>query len=72
MNKVQTDNDLPLTVRMALNKIDDVELAIAASIDRFADTVGAELCNAIEPKSGIRKAAHENISPYRDNGSVAA
>lgn len=52
MNKVQNDNDLPLTVRLALDKIDDVELAIAASIDRFVHTSGARLSSAIEPRPG--------------------
>jgi hypothetical protein len=72
MTNVLTDRTLPLAVAQVLVRIDGIESGIAASIDRFADTVGAELCNAIEPKSGIRKAAHENTSPYRDNGSVAA
>jgi hypothetical protein len=72
MTKVLTDRTLPPAVAQVLEHMDGIESGIAASIDRFAATVCAELCNAVDPRSGNLKAAHENTPPYRDNGSVAA
>jgi hypothetical protein len=40
MMKVLTDRTLPLAVAQVLVRIDGIESGIAASIDRFADTVG--------------------------------
>ncbi len=70
MNKARTDNDLPLTMRLALNKIDDVELAIAASIDRFVHTSVTRLSSAIEPSPGQHRAAHDKSLSYPENGPV--
>ena len=71
MNKVQKNNPLPLTVRIALDKIDDIETVIAASIDRFVHTSGARLSSAIEPSPGQQRAAHDRSLPYPENGPVA-
>lgn len=57
MNTAPTNRTLPLAVRLALERLDDIETAIAASIGRFADTVDSELCSACQaapmPSEGV-------------------
>jgi hypothetical protein len=71
MNKMPNDNPPPLAMRLILDRIDGIESAIAASIDRFADAVRADLLSAEEPNAGHRKTKHEVPPPYPKNGPVA-
>lgn len=71
MNKVSNDNPPPMAMRLALDKIDRIESAIAASIDRFADAVSAGLLSSEEPFASQWKAEREVPLPYPKNGPVA-
>lgn len=71
MNKVPNESPQPLAVRRLLDRIDGIEAAIAASIDRFAAAVAAELLSVEDPNASLRKAEHEVQPPYPNNGPVA-
>lgn len=70
MRKELTDRTLLPAMRSSLNRIDSIESEIAASIDRFADGVGAKLRNAIEHSASHAEASSDKRSPYPDNGPV--
>lgn len=72
MNKVQNDNAPPLAVRLALGKIDDVELAISASIDQFVQTVSTSLRSTKEPSPAQRRAMHTEVLPCPENDAAAS
>lgn len=60
-----------MSVRLALERFDSVETSLAESIERFADTVSAELNGVAVPPAGPLNAATENLRPYPANGTVA-
>lgn len=70
MRKELNDRTLLQAMRPGLNRIDSIESEIAASIDRFADTVSAKLHGAIAQDTSHAEAASEKPSPYPDNGPV--
>lgn len=40
-----------MAVQLALERLDGIEASLAASIDRFADTVSKELCDGASPRT---------------------
>lgn len=60
-----------MSVRQALERFDSVETSLGESIERFADTVSAELNEVAVPPVGHLNAATENLMPYPANGTVA-
>lgn len=71
MDAVPTNRTLPMSVGLALERLDSVENSLAESIERFADTVSAELNEVAVPPAGQRNAATENHVPFPANGPVA-
>lgn len=71
MRKELPDSALLPAMRLSLDRIDGIESEIAASINRFADAVGAKLHRAIEHSTLDAEAASEKPSPYPSNGAVA-
>jgi hypothetical protein len=71
MEAIPTNRALPRSVRLALERLDRVETSLAESIERFADTVSAELNEFAVPPAGHLNAAQDNLMPYPANGTVA-
>lgn len=58
MRNELSDRSLLPAIRPSLERIDSIESEIAASIDRFADAVGAKLRSAVE-----HSASHAEAGP---------
>lgn len=71
MEAIPTNRTLPMSVRLALERFDSVETSLVESIERFADTVSAELNGVAVPPAVHLNAATENLMPYPANGTVA-